>query len=322
MSTAWALFQGLLIEALPFLLIGVLISSVARWLAPGGRWLRRLPGHPLLGPLSGAALGFALPACECGNVPVARRLLVAGAPLGTALGFLFAAPVLNPIVIASTWAAFPDQPWLWLARPLGAVLVSLALCLLLRMIPDEQLLQADVLAERRLNQPLSAVTLLQRRSGIVGLSTATATDPAHEATPASAQRPPLQEVLQHGGQEFLQLALLLVAGCMLAALVQTLLPRPWLLNLGSSPTGSIVALMALSLVISVCSSVDAFLALSFAAQVTPGALLAFLLLGPVIDLKLAGLLSLLLRPKGLLLAMAGAALGVLLIAQWINLCLL
>jgi hypothetical protein len=322
LSTAWALFQGLLIEALPFLLIGVLISSVARWLAPGGRWLRRLPGHPLLGPLSGAALGFALPACECGNVPVARRLLVAGAPLGTALGFLFAAPVLNPIVIASTWAAFPDQPWLWLARPLGAVLVSLALCLLLRMIPDEQLLQADVLAERRLNQPLSAVTLLQRRSGIVGLSTATATDPAHEATPASAQRPPLQEVLQHGGQEFLQLALLLVAGCMLAALVQTLLPRPWLLNLGSSPTGSIVALMALSLVISVCSSVDAFLALSFAAQVTPGALLAFLLLGPVIDLKLAGLLSLLLRPKGLLLAMAGAALGVLLIAQWINLCLL
>lgn len=322
MSTAWALFQGLLIEALPFLLIGVLISSVARWLAPGGRWLRRLPGHPLLGPLSGAALGFALPACECGNVPVARRLLVAGAPLGTALGFLFAAPVLNPIVIASTWAAFPDQPWLWLARPLGAVLVSLALCLLLRMIPDEQLLQADVLAERRLNQPLSAVTLLQRRSGIVGLSTATATDPAHEATPASAPRPPLQEVLQHGGQEFLQLALLLVAGCMLAALVQTLLPRPWLLNLGSSPTGSIVALMALSLVISVCSSVDAFLALSFAAQVTPGALLAFLLLGPVIDLKLAGLLSLLLRPKGLLLAMAGAALGVLLIAQWINLWLL
>jgi uncharacterized membrane protein YraQ (UPF0718 family) len=323
-STAWALFQGLLIEALPFLLIGVLISSLARWLAPGGRWLRRLPGHPVLGPLSGAALGFALPACECGNVPVARRLLVAGAPLGTALGFLFAAPVLNPIVIASTWAAFPDQPWLLLARPLGAVLVSLALCLLLRMIPEAELLQADVLAERRLNQPLSAVTLLQRRSGIVGIRAAVATDhdPDHEATPDPASRPPLQEVLQHGGREFLQLAVLLVAGCMLAALVQTLLPRQWLLNLGGSPTGSVVALMVLSLVISVCSSVDAFLALSFAAQVTPGALLAFLLLGPVIDLKLAGLLSLLLRPKGLLLAMAGAALAVLLIAQWINLWLL
>jgi uncharacterized membrane protein YraQ (UPF0718 family) len=319
-STAWALFQGLLIEALPFLLIGVLISALARWLAPGGSWLRRLPAHPLLGPLSGAALGFALPACECGNVPVARRMLVGGASLGSALGFLFAAPVLNPIVIASTWAAFPDQPWLLLARPIGAVLVSLALCLLLRLIPEEQLLQSDVLAERRLNQPLSAVTLLQRRTGLVGLSTAIS--PAVEPPPTPTPRPPLQEVLQHGGREFAQLALLLVAGCLLAALVQTVLPRQWLLALGGSPTGSVLALMGLSLVISVCSSVDAFLALSFAAQVTPGALLAFLLLGPVIDLKLAGLLGLLLKPKGLLLATAGAGLSVLLIGQWINLWLL
>ena len=215
-NTAWALFQGLLIEALPFLLIGVLISALARWLAPGGRWLRRLPAHPLLGPLSGAALGFALPACECGNVPVARRMLVGGAPLGTALGFLFAAPVLNPIVIASTWAAFPAQPWLLLARPIGAVLVALALSLLLRLIPEERLLQADVLAERQLNQPLSAVNLLQRRSGLVGITTTTASDQQESRQPLT--RPPLQEVLSHGGREFMQLALLLVAGCVLAAL--------------------------------------------------------------------------------------------------------
>ena len=72
LATAWAIFQGLLIEALPFLLIGVAIASLARWLAPGGRWMQKLPRHPVLGPLTGAALGFALPACECGNVPVAR----------------------------------------------------------------------------------------------------------------------------------------------------------------------------------------------------------------------------------------------------------
>jgi uncharacterized membrane protein YraQ (UPF0718 family) len=77
--------------------------------------------------------------------------------------------------------------------------------------------------------------------------------------------------------------------------------------------------MVLALVVSVCSSVDAFLALSFAAQVTPGALLAFLLLGPVIDLKLVGLLGLLFRPRGLLLTCAGSALLVLLIGQWTNL---
>jgi uncharacterized membrane protein YraQ (UPF0718 family) len=315
LATAWALFQGLLIEALPFLLIGVLIAGAARWFSPGGLWLRRLPAHPLLGPLAGAGLGFALPACECGNVPVARRMLVGGAPLGAGLGFLFAAPVLNPIVLAGTWAAFPDQPWLLLARPLGAVAVALGLALLLRLMPEAELLRPDLLAERRLAQPLEAVSLLERRGGLVGVAGGAASAPP----PRPPSRPPLEELLRHGSREFLELALLLVLGCAVAALVQSFVPRGWLLAVGGAPTLSILALMLLAMVVSVCSSVDAFLALSFAAQVTPGALLAFLLLGPVIDLKLVGLLGLLFRPRGLLLTTAGAALLVLLIGQWVNL---
>jgi uncharacterized protein len=318
LATAWALFQGLLIEALPFLLIGVAISALARWLSPGGRWLRRLPAHPLLGPLTGAALGFALPACECGNVPVARRLMVGGAPIGTALGFLFAAPVLNPIVLASTWAAFPDQPWLLAARPLGAVLVAVGLALLLRLLPEADLLRTDLLEERQLSQPLAAVSLLQRRGGVLG-GGSPGFEPAMAAAGPGPQRPPLAELMRHGSSEFLALALLLVMGCAIAALVQSYVPRGWLLAVGGAPTLSIVALMLLAMVVSVCSSVDAFLALSFAAQVTPGALLAFLLLGPVIDLKLVGLLGLLFRPRGLLLTAAGSSLIVLLIGQWVNL---
>jgi uncharacterized membrane protein YraQ (UPF0718 family) len=312
LATAWALFQGLLVEALPFLLIGVAIAALARRFAPGGRWLRRLPAHPVWGPLTGAALGFALPACECGNVPVARRLLVGGAPVGTGLGFLFAAPVLNPIVLASTWAAFPDRPLMLLARPLGAVVLALGLALVLRQLPEADLFRTDLLEERRLNQPLSSVSLLERRTGLVGL-----TEPV--APPEPVARPSWATVLQHGSREFIDLALLLVLGCAIAALVQSLLPRQWLLAVGGAPTLSILALMALSLVVSVCSSVDAFLALGFAAQVTPGALLAFLLLGPVIDLKLIGLLGLLFRPKGLLVTAAGASLLVLVIGQWVNL---
>ena len=319
LATAWALFQALLVEAMPFLLIGVLISAAARWLSPGGRWVRNLPAHPLLGPLTGAALGFALPACECGNVPVSRRLLAAGAPLGTALGFLFAAPVLNPIVLASTWAAFPDQPWLLAARPLGALLISLALATLLRRLPEGQLLTADLLEERRMNQPLSRVSLLERRGGLIG---APQGSPGGTPLPAEPARTPLREVLGHATGEFLDLALLLVMGCAIAALVQTLVPRDWLLAVGGAPTLSILSLMLLSLVVSVCSSVDAFLALGFAAQVTPGAVLAFLLLGPVIDLKLIGLFGILLQPRAILVTAAGAGLMVLLIGQWANLWLL
>ncbi|QNJ20389.1 permease [Synechococcus sp. A18-25c] len=313
LATGWAIFQGLLIEALPFLLLGVTIAGLARWLVPQSTWVRRLPRHPLLAPLVGALLGFALPACECGNVPVARRLLASGAPLGTGFGFLFAAPVLNPIVLASTWAAFPDKTWLLWARPAGAFLIALFLSALLGLLPEAKLLETALLEERRMSQPLSTVGLLERRGGVLG--SAYVSPEQRDDTAGVSPR----VLVQHSTKEFLSLLTLLVLGSALAALVQTWLPRNWLLALGSAPTLSVIALMLLALVVSVCSSVDAFLALGFAAQVTPGALLAFLLLGPVVDLKLAGLFTVLLTPRAIAIAAASASLMVLLIGQWVNL---
>ena len=184
-QTVWAVFQGLLLEAIPFLLIGVAIATAARAWDPRGRWLQRLPRHPLLGPLSGAALGFALPACECGNVPVARRLLAQGAPMGASLGFLFAAPVLNPIVLLSTWAAFPDRPWLLLLRPLGSVVIALVLTALLQQLSEAALLAPDLLEERRMGQPLATASLLDRRSGLIG------NQPLSSTPVIAAERPPL-----------------------------------------------------------------------------------------------------------------------------------
>ena len=313
LATAWAIFQGLLIEALPFLLLGVTIAGLARWMVPQSAWVRRLPRNPLLAPIVGALLGFALPACECGNVPVARRLLASGAPLGTGFGFLFAAPVLNPIVLASTWAAFPDKTWLLWARPAGAFAIALALSALLGLIPESRLLQAALLEERRLSQPLSSLGLLERRTGMVGAG------PARPERQSQTKALAPHELLSHSTREFLSLLTLLVLGSALAAVVQTWLPRSWLLALGSAPTLSVLALMLLALVVSVCSSVDAFLALGFAAQVTPGALLAFLLLGPVVDLKLAGLFTVLLTPRAIAITSLAASLMVLLIGQWVNL---
>ncbi len=132
-----------------------------------------------------------------------------------------------------------------------------------------RLLQGDLLAERRLHQPLDRVNLWNAEAGCWGVDPAAALPALATAGPT---RPPLAEVLRHGIARVLDLAVLLVLGCMVAALVQTLVPREWLLAVGGAPTLSIVALMLLSLIVSVCSSVDAFLALSFAAQVTPGAL--------------------------------------------------
>ena len=316
-ATVWAVFQGLLLEALPFLLIGVAISSLARALDPSGHWLQKLPKGALWGPLSGAMLGFALPACECGNVPVARRLLAVGAPLGTAFGFLFAAPVLNPVVLLGTWAAFPDKPWLLLLRPAGSVVIALVLSGLLQLITESKLLNSELLAERRLSQPLAAVSLLERSTGLIGQPLAALT-----TDPKASVQNKQAGLLSHGVNEFLELSSLLVLGCAVAASIQTLIPRDLFLALGQAPTLSVLSLMLLALVVSVCSSVDAFLALGFADQVTPGALLAFLLLGPVIDLKSVGLLGRIFTWRAMGLVLAGVSLTVLLMGQALNLLLL
>ena len=138
----------------------------------------------------------------------------------------------------------------------GALAVLLAT--VLRLLPEAELLDPVLLEERRLSQPLAQVGLLERRSGLVGAIGA-------KVQPVKVTRPPLQEVLQHGSREFLDLAALLVLGCAIAATVQTLLPRSWLLAVGGAPTISVLSLMLLAVVVSVCSSVDAFLALGFAA---------------------------------------------------------
>ena len=314
LSTSWSVFQALFLEAVPFLLIGVVLAALARHWLPSGPVLQCLPDHPLLGPLTGAAMGFALPACECGNVPVTRQLLASGSPLPTAMGFLFAAPVLNPIVLASTWAAFPDQPWLLWARPAAGLAMALLVATLLRFQKDAAILAPNLLRERSFHQPAGAGSLLERSVGLIGGSTYPVPLPLPSTGPGKSWR---LSVL-HGMDELVKLASLLILGCAVAALLQTTLPRDWLLAVGQAPTLSVLALMLLAVVISVCSSVDAFLALGFASQVTPGALLAFLILGPVIDLKSLGLYGTVFCRSAMAFVASACAVLALLAGQWTN----
>src|SRR6476469_2031965 len=110
LNSAFTLFLSLLVEAIPFLLLGVLFSGLLQFFVDERRLLSILPKNPLLGAFTGSCIGFLFPVCECGNVPVARRLLMQGAPAPVAIGFLLAAPTINPIVFWSTWVAFRDQP--------------------------------------------------------------------------------------------------------------------------------------------------------------------------------------------------------------------
>ena len=105
-QTFVTIFLGIFIEAVPFLLLGTLASGLVEVLVRRDQLTRLIPGTPVLASLAGVALGLAFPVCECGAVPLTRRLFQKGLPLSAGVAFLLAAPVVNPIVIASTWAAF------------------------------------------------------------------------------------------------------------------------------------------------------------------------------------------------------------------------
>jgi uncharacterized membrane protein YraQ (UPF0718 family) len=252
------IFLGVVIEATPFLLLGVLVSQLlARWLR-SERLLAWLPRSRLGSLVALAGMGVLFPVCECGNVPVARRLVTRGVPAAGAVVFLLSAPALNPVVALSTYAAFRDQPAIVAYRLVLTFVVALGVGLLLSLHPrPSDLLRFRVPAGPEHTGPS---TYAGRLAGARGF-----------ATDALA--------------EFVEMGAVLVIGAALAALTQILVPRSALLGVGQGPTVSVVAMMGLAGVLSVCSTVDAFVALAYAGTFSDGSLVAFLVFGPMIDIK-------------------------------------
>lgn len=250
---------SVLIEALPWVILGVVLSivvqvwlpsdAVQRWL-PRNAWARR-------GVLS--LLGMFIPVCECGNVPFARGLMMRGLAPAEAMTFLIAAPIVNPIVILTTHAAFGWDGGILVARLVGGFVIANLIGWLFSLRRDQQAL----LTERFVD---------------------TCAHVAHE--PGSPARRSLVQFLI----ELRAVMPALVIGSALAGAVQVLVPRDVLLAIGSNPVLSILAMVALAMTVAICSNVDAFFALSFASTFSSGAIIAFLIVGPLVDVKMLALL--------------------------------
>jgi uncharacterized protein len=268
-ATFNTLSLSLFIEAVPFLLLGTLASGLVE-VYVGGDFMRRwVPCDPMRGVLVGAVLGLFLPVGECGVVPLTRRLLRKGLPLPAAIAFMLAAPVVNPIVIAGTLAAFG----------LGQVLaLRLGLTLLIAVVTG--LIFARTRQPERWLMP-SAWPVVAGASGLPGCTAL----PAPPTLSPHDRGPALRRAAAIAVDEFFELGALLVAGALLAAGLQTQLPQAALPALASGPVTSAVAMLMLAVSLSVGSLVDAFVALPLASQMMTGSLLAFLVFGPMVDLK-------------------------------------
>ena len=252
-------FGSLLIEAIPFILLGALVSAAIEVFVPVTVFekLALLP-KPLQLPVSGLA-GAAFPVCECGSVPVARRLIVKGLMPSAAVTFMLAAPVLNPIVIASTAVAYRGRDIFWpmvLGRAGLGFLVAMAVGYVISDESKEQLLRHRSERSRTLEHE-------------------------HDHQHESKNR----AFFGHLSGDFVFMGRFLVIGAMVAAALQTFVPQSIIGGVADTPVVNILAMMALAFVLSLCSESDAFVAASF-VQFGVGGQLAFLVFGPMVDTKL------------------------------------
>ena len=259
---------SVIIESLPFVILGIVMSILVQVWVPD-RWIMRiLPLNAFLRRAMISFLGIFLPVCECGNVPLARGLIVKGFTVSESMTFLLAAPIVNPITILTTGQAFGFDSWIFAARLVGGFVIANVIGWLFSKHPDQDSLLTDrFAAECRIPDPhehdqtrwQKSVELFTRESGVI--------------MPA------------------------LFIGSLIAGLVQVAVPRSLLLSLGSNPLWSILAMMALAFVISVCSNVDSFFILPFASTFMPGSIAVFLVFGPIIDIKMLALMRTTFRAK-------------------------
>ncbi len=261
-------FLGIFIEAAPFLLLGVIVSGLIAVFVTADDIARFVPRNKILATVMGALLGMIFPVCECGVVPVVRRLYQKGFPISAGVAFLLGGPVLNPIVIASTWAAFGIGPIFW-SRIGFTLLIAVGVGMVF-------------LAQPNVIKVLRPLTLAPLARG--GAERGVDLIPVSEVQVETFARR-LQRAFGVAADEFFDMGRYLIAGALLAALLQTFVPQSALVAIGAGPLTSVLALSALAFVLSVCSTVDAFLALSFVNTFTAGAIVAFLVFGPMVDIK-------------------------------------
>lgn len=282
LSSFAAVFLAIFIEAVPFLLLGTLSAAIVEVFIDREEITRWVPSSRFLGVLAGSLVGLAFPAGECGVVPLTRRLISKGMPVFMGMATLLAGPVLNPIVIAGTLAAFGPGLIFW-----GRLGLSLAIAVVTGLVFSLHRDPASLLRQPGVQPGLDVLS----QPGANFLP----------ALPSVVNRPRFAEQVRRMGlvavDEFFEMGSYLVLGAGLAAAMQTIVPQSALLNVDQGPLRSVLALTGLAGLLSTCSIVDAFTAQAFTATFPSGSILAFLVFGPMVDIKRVLMFLRLFKPR-------------------------
>ncbi|KGR78176.1 membrane protein [Ureibacillus manganicus DSM 26584] len=251
------IFLSILIEAIPFVLIGVLIAGFIQIFITEDHIRAFIPKNKILAVFMGCFVGSLFPACECGIVPIVRRLIEKGVPLYAGIGFLLTGPLINPIVILSTYMAFGNDLEMALYRMGVGFVAAVAIALVVSFLYKSNQL-------KRMNKNQNAF-LKEGKRQLIGTR--------------------VSEMFKHSIDEFFDMSKYLILGAFVAALLQTYVSMQFLFLFGDGLIHSTIVMMALAYFLSLCSEADAFIGASFKNIFPSTSILAFLVYGPMIDLK-------------------------------------
>lgn len=257
----FAIITGLIIEAIPFLLLGTIGSTVIRYFVPQRILLKLLGDHSWKSYGAAMVSGLALPVCDCAIIPLFKALTDRGVPLSVALLFMLASPIINPITILSTWYAFPDNPMISVWRIVLGLGVALLVALSFRFIPPSTSMMKAKTAQ---NLSYEEIVLEASKSKHINK----------------------RRLLIHMEKEFSQLLFYFsIAACVLA--IVQVYGKPWLINAGITlpDVWAIPILLLLAFFFSVCSTSDAIIGKSLSTLFPMSSVMGFLILGPMLDIK-------------------------------------
>lgn len=251
-------FMSIFFESLPFLLLGSLISAVIEHFVSDDIFEKVIPKNKILGTIVGILLGFFLPACDCAVIPVSKRLIKKKVPLNVVVSFMLASPIINPVVLLSTYKAFyKTNPELFYYRIILGILVSFIIGLIMGIIFK--------------NKPI--IKRIKEEEEICACN--------HE----KGLKHSLVDILKHTSYDLYEVIKYLIFGALLASLIQVLMPRSILLIFNNNEVLSIIVLMIFAYLISLCSTSDSFVGKSLLTIFGKTSIMAYLLLGPMIDIK-------------------------------------
>lgn len=250
-----AIFMSIIIEALPFVLIGAILSGFIEVFVTHDLVEKFLPKNKVLRVIFGSLIGFVFPSCECGIVPIVNRFLEKKVPSYTAVPFLATAPIINPVVLFATYSAFGNSWRFLMLRLVGAIFVALVLGLFLAFVIDDNILKAT-------SKPVHSHDYSDKKAG---------------------QK--IFYALAHAIDDFFDVGRYLIFGTLVASAMQIYLPTRILTSISTSPLLGILLLMVMAFILSLCSEADAFIGASLLSSFGIAPVMAFLLIGPMVDIK-------------------------------------